>query len=199
MRLVEDALLGWRSAQEELVGRLLPVVRSGVAKACFGPAAEVEDLVQEVWLALFEDEGARLEAFDPSRGGGLEAFVSVVAGRVARQRVRERRTKKRGVDVRVISIQGEREDLSLPDPHPTPDVAAEGKQVAARLVAFLEAKLPERGRLVLRLVFTDGVPPDEAARALGVRVQVVYNWQHKVRALSRKFLGNAVCRGLSNT
>jgi transposase len=41
---------------------------------------------------------------------------------------------------------------------------------------------------VAALLYADGLDVDAAATALGVQKQVVYNWQFKIRQLTRAFL-----------
>ena len=50
------------------------------------------------------------------------------------------------------------------------------------------AGLAAKGQAIYRLVYTDARAPEEVATLLGCNVQVVYNWQHKIRALARVFL-----------
>ena len=58
-------------------------------------------------------------------------------------------------------------------------------QAKDALWQHLEEQLSARGRVVLSLVYTDGLSVDEAAARMGVKKQVVYNWQHKIRGLTR--------------
>lgn len=171
----------------------MPVVRARVSRCCLGRRSEVDDLAQEVWLALLADGGGKLRAYDPDRGATLEGFVGVVAEREARQRLRMGMAKKRGGGAAHVSVTpGETATTpALADHRPNPEEQLTSQDLAERLGAYLEAKLPLRGQLVLRYVFTDGVSPPDAARAIGVNVQVIYNWQHKIRALSREFLTEA--------
>src|SRR5215471_16061481 len=90
--LVKAALAGDRRATEDLVGRLARViqVRVGVAllrrrHAARGRtlAQEVEDLMQEVFAALFEQDGRVLRRWDPARGLSLKSYVGLVAEREA--------------------------------------------------------------------------------------------------------------------
>ena len=60
--------------------------------------------------------------------------------------------------------------------------------LVGRLDAHLMAGLAAKGQAIYRLVYTDARAPEEVATLLGCNVQVVYNWQHKIRALARVFL-----------
>ena len=91
-RLLARALGGDAVAVRELLDRLLPVVQTRVGLALMrrqGQArgrnvrAEVEDLSQEVFLALFERDGRVLRGWQPERGLSLKGFVGLVAEREA--------------------------------------------------------------------------------------------------------------------
>lgn len=61
-------------------------------------------------------------------------------------------------------------------------------ELADKLGDYLSAELPERGRLVLQLLFKDGLSPQDVARTLNVKVQVVYNSQHRIRNEARRYI-----------
>ena len=89
--LVAHALSGDPAALTRLVALLTPVIQARVARTLlarrFRLAAgrdvrqEVEDLSQEVFLALFARGGRVLRAWEPERGLSLENFVGLVAER----------------------------------------------------------------------------------------------------------------------
>jgi len=47
----------------------------GVVARMLGPGPDVDDLVQDVFVALLAREGAVLRTWDPERGAKLETFV----------------------------------------------------------------------------------------------------------------------------
>ncbi len=184
-RLVRRALAGHRGAMRELVGRLLPVLRARVRRRLGPDHPEQEDVVQEIWLRLVSDDGKVLRRYDPRAGTTLEGYAGLVAERQAVSWLRKHTAQRRGGHLRAV------DDAILdrrPAPNGDPAAAAEAHQLADALGAHLWAHLPEIGRLVLRLTYTDDHPPATAAAQLGVNTQVVYNWQHKIRALVRAFL-----------
>lgn len=75
-------------AARALVTELAPVIQARVARllrkrkrGARDPQQEVEDLTQEVFVALFADDARILRSWDPSRGLSLENFVGLVAER----------------------------------------------------------------------------------------------------------------------
>jgi RNA polymerase sigma-70 factor (ECF subfamily) len=86
---IERALSGDRAAQRALLARLAPVIqarairilsRRGGATAR-DPRQEMMDMVQEVFVALLENDGRILRAWRADGGLSLENFVGLVAER----------------------------------------------------------------------------------------------------------------------
>ncbi|MEQ8278716.1 MAG: sigma-70 family RNA polymerase sigma factor [Deltaproteobacteria bacterium] len=188
-RLVEAAMAGEPQAVKTLVSRLMPVVcarvRHSVAKSPGSfDALRMEDMVQEVWVKLLDDDGRRLRAYDAAKKTTLEGFVGLVTEREVAHLREHGLAKKRGGHLRAVEL----EDARLQANDASPEAQVSMQDLAARLAEHLEATLPTRGRLVFRHAFTDGRAPPEVAQLMGVTVQVVYNWQHKIRAAARSFL-----------
>src|SRR5262245_51304251 len=87
---VNAALGGDKGAIRALVAALSPVIQARVARALLRRRAaskardirqEVEDLTQEVFVALFADGGRTLREWSPSRGLSLLNFAGLVAER----------------------------------------------------------------------------------------------------------------------
>ena len=98
--LVARALDGERGALATLVERLTPVIQARAAHWLLrqhgartrNVRQEVEDLTQEVFLALFAQSGKILRTWEADRGLTLEKFVGLVA---ERQVISILRTQKR--------------------------------------------------------------------------------------------------------
>src|SRR4051794_3412218 len=84
-QLIEAALAREPAAVRALVDLLSPVIERRVAAALWRRApgrdirVEVEDMTQEVFLALFAAGGKPLRAWDPGRGMSLPNFVGLLA------------------------------------------------------------------------------------------------------------------------
>lgn len=189
-RLVRRALRGHGDAVRALVDRLMPVIRAQVAYGITRRAGRVQagrdDYAQEIWLALWAEDGKRLRAYEPGRGATFEGYVGVVAERLFRSLLRKEVAQKRGGDLHQVDQE------ALDRVHAEgqgPAAQVEARRDAEALWAHLQTVLPERGQLVFRLIYTDGLTVDDAAAALGVNRQVVYNWQFKIRNAAKAFLG----------
>ncbi|MEL6544882.1 MAG: sigma-70 family RNA polymerase sigma factor [Myxococcota bacterium] len=188
--LVERAVSGDRMAARALVVRLMPVVRARVRLLLRRERAGTEasdDLVQEVWTRLLDDRGRKLLKFDAARGASFEGFVGMLATREAGNALREQRAQRRGGNVRVATTAPD--TLASHSNDPGEHVSAAELQMRVR--RFVEEELPVKGQLVFRYVFTDQLAPSDAARAMGVSPQVIYNWQHKIRSAVRAILSDA--------
>lgn len=188
--LIRLALKGQSTAVRLMTRRLLPVIHARVG-AYFSRRAgrrvaahDAEDLAQEIWTELLRDDGRLLRAYDPQRGKTLEGYVGLLCRRELWRREQEAGRLKRGSGAPADDL----DDVPVPDGLPGPERDVLGRDLAATLRAHLHAVLPPRGRAVLAFVFEDELDPKEAASALGVELQVVYNWQHRIRQESRAFL-----------
>ncbi len=184
-RLLDAALSGDRRAIDGLVERLMPVVRAicrRVIERRSGRRAgpyDGDDLVQEVWLILMRDDAERLRQWDPERGASLESYVAMVARSEAGKVLRLEQAARRGGGAEIRALDDARGVAGGHDP----EAVALGRSLQADLDAHLADNLAPKGRLILRLLYSDGLSPAEAARSVGCTTQVIYNWQHKIRRL----------------
>ena len=185
--LLGRAFSGDRKAQEELVDRLVPVVRARVRRRvrAAGLNLDAEDLTQEVWLALCRNAGEDLRAWRPGQGATFAGYVGMLAERTVVDALRREGAEKRGRRAESLDAT----ELPLADPNPGPEARVAEREHAARLMSHLEGQLSEMGGLVLACMYADGRSVAETAETLGVNVQVVYNWQHKIRLAARAFDG----------
>lgn len=175
---------------EHLIRRMVPLVRRRVWHALARRAARIspadgEDLVQEVWLGLLDGALRRFLAFDPVAGGSLESYVGMIANREFRKLLLTGARSKQGES---LTVAGASDPIGSA---PTPEETVATGELAVRLDEHLEEVLPARGRLVLQYSFLDELAPEEVAQRLGVSVQIVYDWQHRIRAAARAFIASS--------
>ena len=121
--------------------------------------------------------------YDPETGVSVVAYVSMVTQQLFLNVLEQHRAGKRAAAA-TVPIEDAVEIASNTDTAAALDARAD----LARVWGHLMAELPERGRAVAALLYADGLDVDAAATALGVQKQVVYNWQFKIRQLTRAFL-----------
>jgi RNA polymerase sigma-70 factor (ECF subfamily) len=142
-------------------------------------ASEVEDLAQEVFLAL---RRSWLE-YDPQRP--LRPYLFGIAFRIAAAHQRKR---QREVALGVVEVN---------DTNPGPDDALAAKQARAVVLAGLE-KIPLPRRAVLVMHDIDGIPVGQVAASLSIPLFTVYSRLRKGRreleAAVRRMLKEAAAR-----
>jgi RNA polymerase sigma-70 factor (ECF subfamily) len=126
------------------------------------PPAEVEDLVQEVFLALRRS----WSEYDPDRP--LRPYLFGITFRIASA---HRRKHSREVAFGVVEID---------DPGPGPDDALQVKQARALVLAALE-RIPLPRRAVLVMHDLDDVPVGEVASVLSIPLFTTYSRLRKAR------------------
>lgn len=164
---LKACLGGSKSAWDAFVDRYARVVYAAVQRTLGAHAdpcenAEVEDVAQDVFVRLVKDDYRLLRTYDPAKAA-LTTWLTIVARSVAVDRVRRRRLRTVPLD-------------EAPAPaSPAPD-ADEPPTAALDLPVDL---LTPRQRLVLQLLFDEGLSVAEAADVLGVGAQTVRSTKHK--------------------
>ncbi|MEM6993007.1 MAG: sigma-70 family RNA polymerase sigma factor [Myxococcota bacterium] len=185
-RLVADALAGDPARQRDLSSRLLDSVQREVAFSLSRRGAiggrdlrqELRDLVQEILVGLFSDDGRELRRWDPTRGRSLDSFVRLVARRrVARALQRPARDPV----VAAVDAIGD---------HDAGDDSAllrrlEDRQVLDSVLQALFARMTERDHELFELLYVDQSEPEIVATQMGMSRGAVNAWSYRMRKLAR--------------
>ena len=143
-------------AFEELYRRHVATIVAFAVRRCSVPA-EVPDLVAAVWLEVI----GSADRFNPGQGRAVPWLLGIAANLVAsdaRRRGRERQAMALLAGQRVLEE----------DDYERLESEIDASRRASHLRGLLVA-LPERERMVVELVIVDGLSPQEAAEALGIR------------------------------
>lgn len=143
---------------------------------------DLQDALQETFMLAF-GEGARLGY------NGLSSFKNYILG-ITRNVVLERFRKDVSRLIRFETVEpdagGEelamQEGLALMQAHPSPDEAAEHREIRKVVVAFVK-ELSEEQRQVVRLHFMERLSQEATAEALSVDRNRV---RKQIRAIRRK-------------
>jgi RNA polymerase sigma factor (sigma-70 family) len=188
-RLIEEALRGDAESQAALRARLEPVIRTRARTFLARRVArrigvhDADDLLQQVWVALFRDGGAMLRAYDPERGMGLEGYVAMITHREIWHAAERAAAQKREAEGAAI----EAPDSAVCE-GASPERIVATREVLAGVDAFVRAKLSERARQAYTLLYAEGRTVDEVATLLGTNEQTIYNFQHEIRRHARVFM-----------
>lgn len=183
--LLSRALAGERDSTAVLVRRLRPPIQAELAHLLLrvAPAQgrsarqELEDLVQDVFTALFDRSAKLLQSWDPSRGRSLESYVRLVARSRALDVLRSRRRSP---------WQAEPMDHAQIDELAEPAAAVQTDRTAARekLVALqqaLPALLSTRDFTLFLALFVEERQPADVALDVGMTAGAVYQWSSRFR------------------
>jgi RNA polymerase sigma-70 factor (ECF subfamily) len=185
LRLLRDALGGERRALRAFVATMSPVIQARVARAMLRTRRrddsprdirqEVEDVTQEVFGALFADDGRVLRTWEPARGLSLANFVGLVADRHVASILRSgRRNPFREVP----------EEIDMIEPHTEPDPGfepqLESRRTLERLLDRMRASLSTRGLELFQRLYVEEEPVDAVASAMGMTREAIYAWRNRV-------------------
>ncbi|MHB8873727.1 MAG: RNA polymerase sigma factor [Myxococcaceae bacterium] len=134
-----------------------------------GPAIDVEDVVQEVFLAAHR----KLAGF---RG---EASLTTWLYRITENVVRHRRRKDRWR--RWLGGTADEVAAEVPSPGPTPIEAVAARQANERVYRVLDG-MKEKYRTVLILFELEEHSGEEVASLTGAKIGTVWVWLHRARA-----------------
>jgi RNA polymerase sigma-70 factor (ECF subfamily) len=187
--LIERALAREAEAVRRLVAALRPVIQARVARVLLSARCrargrdvrqEVEDLVQQVFLALFADDGRALRQWDPARGLGLLGYVGILAERDVLSILRSRRQSPWTEDPTVD------EDMDR-DSHPgaSPELEVDSRETLSAVLEGLRARLSDRGLALFQLLVVEGQPIEHVCAAMSMTPDAVYTWRSRLARLAR--------------
>jgi RNA polymerase sigma factor (sigma-70 family) len=188
-RRLDAALGGHAGAMQALIDDIAPIVHIRVARALSrrrsqargrDPRQELEDLVQDVFAALFDRGGKALKAWDPGRKLPFGAFVGFLAEREVSMRMRTGRrnpwTEDPTMDQHLVRLTGEA----------TTEAAIMSRDLLARISERLHERLSPRGRQYFQLLFVDNLEIHEVADATGTTPAALYAWRNRLARILRE-------------
>jgi RNA polymerase sigma-70 factor (ECF subfamily) len=189
---VDRALAGDPQAVRAFVSATTPIVQARVARALLRQRRrsgardvrqDVGDLVQEVFVALFENDGRALRAWRPEKGLSLMNFVGLVAEREVASILRSGRRSPWTEDP-TESDALEAAGDAAPGPAPI-DVDVVSRDFLERLLDRLRASVTPKGLQIFRLLFVEERGVEEICGELGMQADAVYAWRSRLGKLAR--------------
>jgi DNA-directed RNA polymerase specialized sigma24 family protein len=188
-QLRDRALSGDAASARALVVAVLPVVQVRIARvlsrrrtrSARDVRQEVEDLAQEVFAALFEEDGRVLRAWDPARGLSLASFCGLVAERESASILRSGRRSPWTEDATPA------EDIER-----SAGVTADAELgVASRehlrvLAERLRVELSPRGLEMFQRLVVDEESVESVCASTGMTADAVYAWRSRIGKLARR-------------
>lgn len=191
--LVRRALTGDQAALTRLVAVLTPVIQARVARTLLARRfrlaggrdvhQEVEDLSQDVFLALFSRDAHVLRSWQAERGLSLESFVGLVAERQVLSFLRSGRRNPR-LETSILA----EDELDPEDPDSGTEEVVASREHVALLLDRLREELSPLGWRLFDLLFIQELSQAEVQAATGLSADAVYAWRSRLRRLVRKLL-----------
>lgn len=182
LQLLLAVLRGERRAEEAFVERYTAIVEYCVRALSRnrGLAEEdIEDIVSEVWLSLWEKEKHRLRRFDPARKVRVSTWVGTLARHKTIDWLRARQPA-------ALSLSTE-ESWEPTDTAPPPEELLERRQ-AVELARLAIEQLSQQDRGFLEVLCSEELGSEELARQLGIAVTTVYTRRFKIAQKLSRFV-----------
>ena len=185
IELVERALTGEDHAVQALVDTLTPVIHARVARALMRRSGsahgrdvrqEMEDLVQEVFVSLFSDDGKVLRSWDPERGMGLRGFVGLVSEQLVAQVLRSRRRSPWTEDPTESS---DFEGLAAAPDNPERRVAS--RQLLQALLEHMRAECSPLGMELFHRLWVRQQSVGDVCSEMTMSADAVYAWRSRLK------------------
>ncbi len=186
---IEAALSGDREVMDALVQDLTPIIHVRVARALMRRRQQargrdlrhdLEDLVQEVFAALFAKQGQALRRWDPDRGLSFTGFVGFLAerevGMMMRTGKRNPWTEDPTADEFLVTLTGAEGDHAA---------RLESREMLVRVAERLRERLSPRGRQYFQLMYIENRPVQDIAERTGTTPGALYAWRSRVLKLLR--------------
>jgi RNA polymerase sigma factor (sigma-70 family) len=187
---IRAAIAGNAGAISELLNATTPIVQARVARALLrwpemrgrDIHADVADLSQEVFVALFTADSKALKAWDPARGLSFANFVGLLAQRRVSSLLRVRRAH---------SWTDELDPESMYDgaaAAPLPESVAISREFLSHLLERLQAQLSARGMELFQRLFMAQESVDEVCAQMGLTANAVHQWRRRLGVAAQKVL-----------
>lgn len=180
--LAQRCVDGDHAAWGELVRRHLDLVHRAVGRVLGPVPADIEDVLQTLFVKLMEQDRRRLRSFQGR--SKLSTWLVAIARREALDFLEKR--GRRGPSAAQPS------ERLLADGTEDPGAAVDRAQHARRVQAAL-GRLPARDSLLLQLICVDGASYGEAARLLQVPLNSISPWLGRAKERLKSLLDPKRC------
>jgi DNA-directed RNA polymerase specialized sigma24 family protein len=193
--LVRAAVAREPEAVRALVARLTPEVQNAVASSLLrgriDPGTpirqEVEDLTQEVFLALFDRQGVTLLRWDPDGGMSLNGFVRLAARRLVISILRSRPRNPFQLKLMEPADFDDRVDAERPA-----DGELMSRQSLRRLMEELGRRVSPQGLDMFCRLFAWQQSVEVVCQETGLKIEAVYQWRSRLRKLVQQIASEQV-------
>lgn len=189
MKELAGAIAKDPEAVRALVRTIGPVIHGRVARALVrrrgsraqgrDVAQEVEDLTQDVLLALFENDAKALRAWDPERAP-LGAYVALIADHHVVNVFRSGKRRPWSDDLDVLP-----EPEAIESDGKSPETRIASRQALDVLLERLQAELSPKGYDVFVRLYVEEQSIEAVSEALHMTPDALYAWRTRLSKLAR--------------
>jgi RNA polymerase sigma-70 factor (ECF subfamily) len=165
----------YRKVIEARVRRVFSRYRSDMTEE------DIQDMISEVWLSLFEDDMRCLRRFDPSRKIKVATWISLLARNKTIDRLRTSNRRTMGLD-------DVAEGFEPPSPSPLPSEELD-RQERRKLACQALGQLSQNEQRFIRAWYVDEVRPKKLARRFGIAIGTVYSRRFKIQSKLARAIG----------
>jgi DNA-directed RNA polymerase specialized sigma24 family protein len=198
--LIRQALDGDVKSTRVLVEALHPIISRRVAATLWqrarrrNVAQEVNDLVQDVFLSLFQSDGKALRAWDPGRGMSLERFVGMLAQHQVVSILRNGRASPWRDEPTEAETLGR-----LGETTTTPESITAAREDLRMLLDRVREQLSPRGLELFERIIVDQEPLASLTETTGMTADAIYQWKSRILRAMRGLLADSAPDLLSET
>ena len=149
----------WQAFTDQTIRLVIASIRRVCPSGKTPYGDEIDDLVQSVYIKLLRNDRRLLRNYDPSKAG-VSTWITLIARSVAIDSLRRRTLDTRPMDEAFGAVS------------PRGQSAPVGPIIPTHL-------LTARQRLILTMLFEDGMDVTEVATALDVNPQTIRSTKHK--------------------
>lgn len=188
--LVARVLAGDVAALRAMVARLTPILearvlrvlrrsRAGLSQRRAAPQ-EIEDMVQEVFVSLLEDDARAIRSWKAELGLSFENFAGLVAERQTSSILRSgRRSPWRDEPTEAAALE---EGMSHVD---GPEARVASREVVHAVLDALREELSPRGLILFEVIVVEGRPVEDVCRDFRMLPDAVYAWRSRLLKRAR--------------
>jgi DNA-directed RNA polymerase specialized sigma24 family protein len=198
--LIQQALAGDPASVRGLVDRLSPVISKRVTATLWrrtpqrNVTQDAADMIQDVFLALFQSDGKALRAWNPARGMSLDSFVGLLAQHQVISILRNGRTspwREEPTDVEHLEAVG--------STSATPEAVTSSREDLRTLLDRLRQTLSPRGLELLQRIVIDEEPLDSLLATTGLTRDAIYQWKSRLHRTIRALAAEMEVPAVSET
>lgn len=192
MNLLSAVLAGDTRAECHFVIRYRKVIEARVRRVFSRyrrdmTEEDIQDMISDVWLSLFEDDMRCLRRFDPSRKIKVSTWISLLTRNKTIDRLRTSNSRTVGLDDVTEGFEP-----SSPSPLPSEEL---DRRERRKLACQALGRLSRSEQRFIRAWYVDEVRPEKLARQFGIAIGTVYSRRFKIQSKLARAIGRLTsCR-----